>query len=98
MISCSACNQDYTGEDISLHFDSVAEAIAMVLTSEWVLLEDGTVLCGSCADEERCKRFGHTTIRTVEPYTTPPTSPYAGKTRPAYSYCERCQAFNPEEE
>ncbi|WP_291378885.1 hypothetical protein [Demequina sp.] len=92
MISCSACHQDYTGEDISLHFDSVADAIAMVLTSEWVLLEDGTVLCEDCANTERCKRFGHSTIRVVEPFTSRPGSAYRGFSHPGYSYCERCDA------
>jgi hypothetical protein len=86
-VSCSGCGEAYNGDDVTLHFDSVAEAIAMVLTSEWVLLEDGTVLCGGCADTERCKRFGHTTIRTVEPYTAPGDSAFH---RPGYAYCERC--------
>lgn len=84
-VSCSKCERSYDGDDVTLHFDTVAEALARAFDSEWVLLVDGTLLCESCADDERCRRFGHPNIRTVEEWTTA-----AGHIHPAYSYCERC--------
>lgn len=52
-ITCDVCDYRYDQDEYTVHFDHLAEARDITLTSGWTITTDRKVICGAQDDEHQ---------------------------------------------